>query len=58
MLMGGLMPKGFVTMSTNEIDRGELIRRVREKRLTQPKAAALLGLERTAGEAAVSAVQS
>jgi transposase len=42
--MGGLMPKGFVTMSTKEIDRGELIRRVREKRLTQPKAAAMLGL--------------
>jgi transposase len=31
-------------MSTKEIDRGELIRRVREKRLTQAKAAALLGL--------------
>ena len=38
------MPKGFVTMSTKEIERGELIRRVREKRLTQLKAAALLGL--------------
>jgi transposase len=38
------MPKEFVTMSTREIDRGELIRRVREKRLTQPKAAAMLGL--------------
>jgi len=42
--MGGLMPKGIVTMSTKEIDRGELIRRVREKRLTQAKAAALIGL--------------
>lgn len=31
-------------MSTREIDRGELIRGVREKRLTQPKAAALMGL--------------
>ena len=38
------MPKEFVTMSTKEIDRGELIRRVREKRLTQAKAAALMGL--------------
>jgi transposase len=38
------MPKEFVAMSTKEIDRGELIRRVREKRLTQAKAAALLGL--------------
>ena len=38
--MGGLMPKGIVTMSTKEIDRGELIRRVREKRLTQAKAVA------------------
>jgi transposase len=38
------MPKGIVTMSTKEIDRGELIRRVREKRLTQAKAAALIGL--------------
>jgi transposase len=38
------MPKGLVTMSAREIDRGELIRRVREKRLTQPKAAALMGL--------------
>jgi transposase len=43
-LIGALMPKGFVTMSTREIDRGELIRRVRERRLTQPKAAALMGL--------------
>ena len=42
--MGGLMPKGFVTMSTKEIERGELIRRVREKRLTQARAGALLGL--------------
>jgi transposase len=31
-------------MSTKEIDRGELIRRVREKRLTQAKAAALIGI--------------
>jgi len=31
-------------MSTKEIDRGELIRRVREKRLTQAKAAALIRL--------------
>ena len=31
-------------MSTKEIDRGELIRRVREKRLTQAKAAALMRL--------------
>jgi transposase len=38
------MPKGLVTMSASEIDRGELIRRVREKRLTQAKAAALMGL--------------
>jgi transposase len=38
------MPKGLVTMSAKEIDRGDLIRRVREKRLTQPKAAALMGL--------------
>jgi hypothetical protein len=38
------MPKGLVTMSAKEIDRGELIRQVREKRLTQPKAAALMGL--------------
>jgi transposase len=38
------MPKGLLTMSTKEVDRGELIRRVREKRLTQAKAAALLGL--------------
>jgi transposase len=38
------MPKETVTMSTKEIDRGELIRRVREKRLTQAKAAALMGL--------------
>jgi hypothetical protein len=29
------MPKEIVTMSTKEIARGELIRRVREKRLTQ-----------------------
>ena len=42
--MGGLMPKGFVTMSNREIDRGEMIRRVLEKRLTQSKAASLLGL--------------
>ena len=38
------MPKETVTMSTKEIDRGELIRRVREKRLTQAKAAALMRL--------------
>ena len=38
------MPKGILTMSTKEIDRGELIRRVRETRLTQAKAAALIGL--------------
>ena len=38
------MPKDLVTMSAKEIDRGELIRRVRERRLTQPKAAALMGL--------------
>jgi hypothetical protein len=38
------MAKGLMTMSAREIDRGELIRRVREKRLTQPKAAALMGL--------------
>jgi len=38
------MPKGIVTISTKEIDRGELIRRVREKRLTQAKEAALTGL--------------
>jgi transposase len=38
------MPKGLVTMSASEIDRGELIRRVHEKRLTQAKAAALMGL--------------
>jgi predicted DNA-binding protein (UPF0251 family) len=38
------MPKEFVTMSTKEIDRCELIRRVREKRLTQARAAALMGL--------------
>jgi transposase len=38
------MPKGLTTMSAREIDRGELIRRVREKRLTQPRAAALMGL--------------
>jgi hypothetical protein len=38
------MPKGLVTMSAREIDRGDLIRRVREKRLTQVKAAALIGL--------------
>ena len=31
-------------MSPREIDRGELIRRVREKRLTQAKAARLMGL--------------
>ena len=31
-------------MSAREIDRGELIRRVREKQLTQAKAAALMGL--------------
>jgi hypothetical protein len=43
-LVGGLMPKGLVTMSASEIDRGDLIRRVREKRLTQPNAAALMGL--------------
>ena len=38
------MPKEFVTMSTREIERSELIRRVLEKRLTQMKAAAQLGL--------------
>lgn len=38
------MPKGLTTMSAREIDRGELIRRVREKRLTQHKAAVLMGL--------------
>jgi hypothetical protein len=53
-LMGGLMPKGMVTMSTKEIDRGELIRRVREKRLTQAKAAALLGLSPAASEGTTS----
>jgi len=38
------MPKETVTMSTNEIDRGELIRRVREKRLTQANAASQMNL--------------
>jgi len=38
------MPKEFVTMSTREIERSELIRRVLEKRLTQTKAATQLGL--------------
>jgi hypothetical protein len=38
------MVKGLVTMSADEIDRGDLIRRVLEKRLTQTKAAEALGL--------------
>ena len=38
------MPKELVTMSASEIDRGDLIRRVLEKRLTQAKAAEALGL--------------
>ena len=38
------MPKGLVTMSSREIDRGELIRRVRAKEIKQAKAAALMGL--------------
>jgi transposase len=38
------MPKVTVTMSTKEINRGELIRRVRERRLTQVKAASLMNI--------------
>jgi hypothetical protein len=38
------MPKGLVTMSSREIDRGELIRRVRAKELKQGKAAELMGI--------------
>jgi transposase len=38
------MAKGLVTMSADEIDRGDLIRRVLEKRLAQAKAAEALGL--------------
>jgi hypothetical protein len=38
------MQKVNVTMSTKEIDRGELIRRAREKRLTQAKAASLMNI--------------
>jgi transposase len=38
------MPTGLVTMSSREIDRGELIRRVRAKALKQRKAAELMGI--------------
>ena len=38
------MAKELVTMSAKEIDRGELIRRVLEKRLRQAQAAQLLGV--------------
>jgi transposase len=38
------MAKVLVTMSANEIDRGDLIRRVLEKRLKQAQAAELLGV--------------
>jgi transposase len=36
--------KELVTMSAQEIDRGDLIRRILEKRLTQVKAAEILGI--------------
>jgi Helix-turn-helix domain len=38
------MAKELVTMSAKEIDRAEMVRRVLEKRLTQAKAAGLLGM--------------
>lgn len=38
------MAKGFLRMSAKEIDRADTVRRVLEKRLTQAKAASLMGL--------------
>jgi hypothetical protein len=38
------MAKELVTMSADEIDRGDLIRRVLEKRLKQAQAAEILGI--------------
>ena len=38
------MAKELVTMSAKEIDRAELVRKVLEKRLTQAKAALLMGV--------------
>lgn len=35
---------GYITMSHKELDRYDIINRVIEKRLTQPKAASMLGL--------------
>ncbi len=40
------MAKELVTMSTKEIDRADVMRRVLEKRLTQVKAGKLLGLSK------------
>jgi transposase len=38
------MPNGLVTMSAKEMDRSEVVRRVLERRLTQTKAARLMGV--------------
>jgi transposase len=38
------MPNGLVTMSAKEMDRSEVVRRVLERRLTQTKAAGLMGV--------------